>query len=140
MSSHAEPRCTVAIGVALLAAIDGGCSYTPTAPAPFALQTTQVLTGSVYPDGTTTMWLTTRESGTLSITLTSTEPGPVALGLALGILAGGHCEQREHVNARPDSVPQIAASTETGTYCVEVSDLGSVTQSGVKYSLQVLLQ
>ena len=121
----------------VLLVLSSACSYTPTLPSPFTSPTTQVLDGTVYPTGTTTMWLTTTVAGTLRVTLTSAEPGPVTLGLGLGALSGGRCETQMRVDAQPGPTPQITTAADAGTYCVEVSDLGSVTESGVNYSISV---
>jgi len=82
------------------------------------------------------MWVTTTQAGTLSVALTSAQPA-VTLGLSLGVLGGGHCEQLQRADAQPGSGPQIATAAEAGTYCVEVSDLGSAPLSGVAYSISV---
>jgi hypothetical protein len=82
------------------------------------------------------MWLTTTQVGMLVVNLTRAQP-VVTLGLSLGVLTGGHCQQLQRVDVQPGSTPQIVAAAEAGMYCVEVSDLGSVPLSGVTYSVSV---
>jgi len=125
-----------AIIITVLAIVCAACSYTPTQPSPFTSPTTQTLSGTVYPSGTTTTWLSVTHAGTLSAALVSAEPATV-LGMSLGMLSGGHCDPLQRTDAHPGSGPQIVMATEAGMYCLEVSDLGSAPLSGVTYSVSV---
>jgi hypothetical protein len=82
------------------------------------------------------MWVTTTQAGTLSVALTSAQPA-MALGLGIGTLSGGHCEQLQHADVQPGPVPQVVTAAEAGTYCIDVADLGSAPLSGVEYSVSV---
>jgi hypothetical protein len=96
--------------------------------------------GDRYPSGTTTLWLADIQSGTIEIDLVNTDPGPAVVGLGFGVLSGGSCTRQVYVEALPSGSPQIASKIQGGTYCIDVSDLGSVGLSGVTFSIQVSLR
>lgn len=125
-----------------LTTLSVACSYTPTTSSPFTSPATQVLTGTVYPTGRTTLWLTTTQAGTLSVSLTDAEPPAITLGLALGVLKPHEkkCDLITQARVQPGSKPQITAQAGAGTYCVEVSDTGVVALSGAPFSVTVSLQ
>jgi hypothetical protein len=128
------------VGLLFAGAIAAGCSYTPTLPSPLSAAGSQVLEGSVYPGGTTRVWVTTVAAGTLMLDLTTVNPGGLTVGLGLGTLEDGACDGLAHVNAVPGNTPQITAPIPQGTYCVDVSDAGGVGLSGVTFSITAHLQ
>jgi hypothetical protein len=120
-----------------------GCSYTPTAPSDLPSNGSQVLRGTVYPDGTTTVWASSPHGGTLSVTVSEENPAGVPVGVAVGgpVGAAGHCETGDPVDMDAGSAPQDVPAPAEGLYCINVSDTGSVrSQSGVAFSLTVKLR
>ena len=128
---------SVGLLVGLLVGSLSGCAYTPTSPSPFSSATSQVLKGTVYPGGITTLWLVAGRSGTFSLNLASVDPGGMTLRIGFGVLRAGHCEQRLHVDAPVSAITQLSSQVDAGTYCVEVSDLGTVGLSGAPFLLHV---
>jgi hypothetical protein len=100
---------------------------------PLTPASTHVLQGRVYPGGTTRLWITTPQPGRVSLALTSVDDS-IAVGLALGERVEGVC-RGEPVSVRASSTPQITASVNAGTFCVDVSDVGGVPSSGVAFSI-----
>ena len=120
-----------------------GCSYTPTPPSPLPSSGMQVLQGTVYPDGTTTVWAESPREGTFSLTVSEEKPAGVPIGVAIGgpVGAAGHCETGDPIDMAAGSAAQEAAVPGAGLYSINVSDTGSVkTRSGVSFSLTVRLR
>jgi hypothetical protein len=116
------------------------CSYTPTPPSALPSSGSLVLQGTVYPDGTTTVWAESPHEGTLSVAVSEQKPAGIPIGVAVGGPTGssGHCETRDPVDMEAGSAPQEVPATAEGLYCINVSDTGSVkTRSGVSFSLTV---
>ena len=124
------------VSILVAATLSGACAVTPTEPSPLTAPGTRVLVGTVYPDGATTMWVTT-QAGTLTVTLTDPKPTAIALGLGLGVRNLEHCDLTAQANTQGSSTPQITTPVAAGTYCVEVSDMGVVSSSGAPFSVSV---
>lgn len=80
-----------------------------------------------------------RSNGQLTVTLTSTVPGNVAVGLGIGTPAAGGCVliPQASVTTQAGSVPQLeSVSAPAGTYCVVVGDPGNLT-APVTYAVRV---
>jgi hypothetical protein len=123
-----------------IAGLFTACAYTPTPPSPFSSATSQVLKGTVYPGGTTTLWLVATRPGTFSLRLANVDPDGLTLGIGFGLLSAGGCEQRLYVRAQTSGASQLSSQVDAGTYCVDVSDLGSVGLSGAQFSIEVQFQ
>ena len=76
---------------------------------------------------------TASASGTVSITLTTTDPPSTLVGLGIGIPGNnsGTCDLTKTVQTRPGAAAQLTASVESGTYCGGVFDVGGVGTRGV---------
>jgi hypothetical protein len=118
--------------------ITSGCGSNLTPLSPLTPAATQVLQGRVYPDGTTRLWVTAPQPGTVTLDLTSVD-GSIALGLAFGVLVDGACGA-ERVAVRAGTIPQITETVNAGTFCVDVSDIGGVPLSGVAFSIDAHFQ
>jgi hypothetical protein len=126
-----------------LSALFIGCSYDPAPPSPLPSSGSQVLRGTVYPGGTTTVWVQPQREGTLSLSLTEESPAGVPLSVAFGGPTGaeGKCETDHPVNMDTTSAPQPALAETAGLFCIDVSDIGFVkSNSGVSFGLTVKLQ
>jgi hypothetical protein len=98
---------------------------------------TDLLQGTVYPGGTTRLWLTTTNAGTLTVALVSIDPATVPVRLALGDRSGNSCEERARAEVQQGSLPQLVVPVTAGSYCVDVADLGTVGLSGADFSISV---
>ena len=90
---------------------------------------------------------TTTQSGTVSLTLTSTVetfPGGVlqsnvVIGIGIGTLSGGTCSvpSGQSGTATPSSTAVLSGTLPAGSYCLQVSDV--ITQLGpVQYTIQLM--
>ena len=102
-----------------------GSDSTPTTPSNTSTTVTENWSSVVAPGGASTRSFTVTSAGTIVVTLTA---GPtVGLGVGLPRTSGGGCRLGVSVNASPDSAPQISAQADAGQYCVQVYDLGTLT-------------
>jgi hypothetical protein len=126
-----------AIAAALaIAAI--ACANDTTSPSSTTTETTTVtqselFTGSLSPRESSFYSFTTTTAGTVAITLASvtvSRPGPptdVQMELGIGQPAGTGCALTSSLNASAGLVAQLTSPVETGIYCVNVSDPGTLT-------------
>jgi hypothetical protein len=66
-------------------------------------------------------------SGTINVTLTAAGAAALGLGVGLPRTTGGGCRLGVTVNASAGTTPQISTNADAGQYCVEVYDLGTIT-------------
>jgi hypothetical protein len=113
-----------AIGAAIMLAGCGSDS-TPTTPSNTSKTVTENWSSVVAPGGASTRSFTVTSAGMVVVTLTA---GPtVGLGVGLPRTNGGGCRLGVSVNASPDTTPQISTQADAGQYCVQVYDLGTLT-------------
>ncbi len=125
--------------VALLAPLIA-CSYTPTPPSNLPPTGPQVVRGTVYPGGTTTVWVQSAQQGTFNIQMTEEKPAGVPLSVAFGGPTGAEakCETEGPANMVAGGTPRREEIATGGMYCLDVSDTGSVTQkNGVDFTFTV---
>src|SRR5579871_1579690 len=93
-----------------LAALFIGCSYDPAPPSPLPSSGSQVLHGTVYPGGTTTVWVQAPREGTFSLSLTDENPSGVPLAISFGGPTGaeGKCETENPIRMDTTSAAQPA--------------------------------
>ena len=114
----------VAIGTALMLAGCGSDS-TPTTPSNTSTTVTENWASVIAPGGASTRSFTVTSAGTIDVTLTA---GPtVGLGVGLPRTSGGGCRLGVSVNASPGTAPQISSQADAGQYCVQVYDLGTLS-------------
>ena len=102
-----------------------GSDNTPTTPSTPSGPMTENWSSVVAPGGASTRTFTLNSAGTIVVTLTA---GPtVGLGVGLPRTNGGGCRLGLSVNASPGTTPQINAQADAGQYCVQVYDLGTLT-------------
>ena len=110
----------------------GGCEDTPTSPTDASALPpyTVVFESTITPLGTASRTFTASGPGTVTATLTSTTPSGIAMTIGMGIptsTAGG-CSLNRSVTAQPGVGPELQVDVESGSYCVQVIELGQVTQ------------
>jgi hypothetical protein len=119
-----QARVVIALSATILIAGCGSDS-TPTTPSNTSKTVTENWSSVVAPGGASTRTFTVTSAGTIVVTLTA---GPtVGLGVGLPRTNGGGCRLGVAVNASPDTTPQISTQADAGQYCVQVYDLGTLT-------------
>jgi len=123
----------VAVGAAIMFAGCGSDS-TPTTPSNTSTTVKENWSSVVAPGGASTRSFTVNSAGTIVVTLTG---GPtVGLGVGLPRTSGGGCRLGVSVNASPATTPQISTQADAGQYCVQVYDLGTLTDP-IGFSLTI---
>jgi hypothetical protein len=124
---------TVGISSAMMLA-GCGSDKTPTTPSTPSGPMTENWSSVVAPGGASTRTFTLNSAGTIVVTLTA---GPtVGLGVGLPRTNGGGCRLGVSVNAAPGTTPQINTQADAGQYCVQVYDLGTLTDP-VGFALKI---
>ena len=110
---------------ALIAAACGG-GKTPTTPSSTSGGKSETWSSTVAPGGQSSKSFTVNADGTITVTLTA---AVTTLGLGIGLprTTGGGCRLSVAVNAVPGATPQVSTNAEAGQYCVQVYDLGTLT-------------
>jgi hypothetical protein len=103
-----------------------GSNSTPTTPSTTATSTSETWSSTVAPGGQSSRSFTVNAAGTISVTLTAAGD-TLGLGVGLPRVTGGGCRLGVTVNASAGSTPQISTSADAGQYCVQVYDLGTLT-------------
>ena len=127
----------------LVAAVTGammvsGCgdnNSTPTTPSSTSGPVTESWSSAVAPGGASTRSFKVTSAGTLSVTLTGAG-ATLGLGVGLPRTTGGGCRLGVAVIASAGSSPQISTQADAGQYCVQVYDLGTLTDP-VGFSLKI---
>ena len=123
-SDYRLPASVIALSVAMTLA-GCGSDNTPTTPSTTSGPMTENWSSVLAPGGASTRTFTLNSAGTIVVTLTA---GPtVGLGVGLPRTNGGGCRLGVSVNASPGTTPQINSQADAGQYCVQVYDLGTLT-------------
>ena len=111
-------------------------SSSSTTPSPSI--TTQTFSGTVGVRGLDTNVFTVVQTGEVDVTLTSTTPGSITMGVGLGTGGASSCTLLPggSVNTQAGSSPQLTGELTPGPLCVQVYDLGTDT-APVAYTLTV---
>ena len=104
----------------------GNKSSTPTAPSTTAKAAPETWSGVVAPGGASSHSFTVNAAGTINVTMTGVG-ATVGLGVGLPKVTGGGCRLGVAVNADAGTTPQITTQADAGQYCVQVFDLGTLT-------------
>lgn len=82
----------------------------------------------VNPGGAASREFTLTSGGNVAVTLTTTSPVGVVLGLGIGIpRANGSCALSSAVHTTAGGAAQISMTAEAATYCAKVYDPGTLT-------------
>jgi hypothetical protein len=121
------PRIAVLI---VLTALSAGCKTTIFSPTPVADPATLLkeFSSQLLPGGTASRDFDLTSAGPIGITLKSTTPDGVVIGLGIGIpRANGSCALSSAVETAAGTTAQITLAADTGSYCARVYDLGTLT-------------
>jgi len=124
----------LACALALAAAACGGGDDSATAPStPAPTAGTDTFTGQMAPGGSAMHQFVASANGTVTITLTTTDPASTLVGLGIGIPGNnfGTCDLTKTVQTRPGAAAQLSASVEAGDYCAGTFDIGGLGTRGV---------
>ncbi len=129
-------RWFAAFGLALMSAACGD-PVAPSAPTPVAPTITESFTGTLTVLGSNMHPFTVSQIGGLKVTLTSLTPS-ATVQLAVGTVSGAVCAPAEVISAQAAEAPQFSGTaTITGTFCVSVTDTGTLTEPAV-YAITVV--
>ena len=122
-----------------------GCSSsTPAAPSTTSTSTgPSFFTGSLAPRGSSFYSFTLTQAGTVSLTLTSLTFGPqntvpaTIVGLGFGTPVGTDCGLTTSLKTGAGLVAQINTAGGTGTFCVDIFDVGNL-HSPVDFVIRIV--
>jgi hypothetical protein len=123
----------IALIFLVLTLLDVGCSdSSPAAPSTTSTSTSgpTFFTGTLAPQGSSFYSLTLTQAGTVSLTLASLTFGPrnpapaTIVGLGFGTPVGTDCSLTASTNTGAGLVAQINSASGTGTFCVDIFDVG----------------
>ena len=114
------------VALAALTAACGGNSSTPASPTPTTGAMSENWSSVLAPGGASSRSFTVNAAGTITVTMTSAG-ATVGLGVGLPRVTGGGCRLGVAVNASGSTSPQITTQADAGQYCVQVFDLGTLT-------------
>jgi hypothetical protein len=128
---------SVSLWLVIAALLVAGCGDNTTSTTPSNTSTTMSETWSstVAPGGQSSRSFTVNSSGTISVTLTAAG-ATFGLGVGLPRVTGGGCRLGVSVNTAAGSTPQISTAADAGQYCVQVYDLGTLTDP-VGFALKI---
>jgi hypothetical protein len=127
-----------ALALAGAACSNSDSSTADTAPsAPTA--GTVTFSGTMAPGGTAIRQFDASASGTVSVTLTTTDPASTLVGLGIGIPGAniGACDMTKTIQTRAGSTAQLTAAVDAGSFCAGAFDVGTVGSAGVVLTFTV---
>jgi hypothetical protein len=101
----------------------------PTSPSSTNTSTTDTFNGALAPNGSLVFTFSVATAGSVAVTLTEVSPATTApLGLGVGPSSNGNCTIANSTSgATAGESSQLSATENPGSYCVKVSDAGSLT-------------
>jgi hypothetical protein len=124
----------VAVLAAVLVAGCGG-NNTATAPSTTSGSMSETWSSVVAPGGQSSRSFIVNTSGTINVTMTAAG-ATLGLGIGLPRVTGGGCRLGASVNTAGSSTPQLSTAADAGQYCVQVYDLGTLTDP-VGFALKI---
>jgi hypothetical protein len=104
----------------------GDDTPTATAPSMTTKPAPENWSSVLAPGGTSSRSFTVTAAGTINVTMTNAG-ATVGLGVGLPRVSGGGCRLGVSVSTGGASTPQITTQADAGQYCVQVFDLGTLT-------------
>ena len=98
---------------------------------PTTSTTTDTFNGALVPNGSLVFTFSVATAGSVAVTLTAISPAtPGPLGLGVGPSSNGSCTiTNSNSGATAGTSSQLSTTESPGTYCVKVSDAGTLTTS-----------
>ena len=129
-------RTRVALACVVLAvAACGDQTRSATAPSTPAKPSGDTWSSVLAPGGASSRSFTSTAAGTIGVTLVSAE-ATVGVGVGLPRLTAGGCRLGVAVSTGGGSTPQISVAADAGQYCVQVYDLGTLTDP-IPFTLKI---
>lgn len=120
---------TRTIALLVIAVTIAGCKTTMTSPTATA-DTAKLLSefsSQVIPGGSASREFEVTTAGPIGVTLKSTTPAGVAVGVGVGIpRANGSCALSAAIETVAGTTAQLTIVAATGAYCARVYDLGTL--------------
>ena len=113
----------------------GGAKSTPTSPSTTTTPMSESWSSALAPGGTSSRSFTVNAAGTISVTMTSAG-ATVGLGVGVPRVTGGGCRLGVAVNTSGSASPQITTQADAGQYCVQVFDLGTLTDQ-ISFAMKI---
>ena len=135
VAARGSRTCLVLTCLALAAAACGSNTGSGTVPSTPITIPDEIFSSVLAPRGTSSRSFTSRVAGTISVTLTDAG-ATIGVGVGLPRVTGGGCRLGVAVSANGGSTPQISVPADEGQYCVQVFDLGTLTEP-VPFTLKV---
>jgi hypothetical protein len=121
--------------VSLVWVLGTGCSSNSTTSPTPATTGTETFNGYLSAGTQVSRAVTLTQSSTLSATLNSTSPSGVQVGLGLGLLDGSDCALTQAITAGAGA--SVSATTDAGTYCVDLYDIGQVGKAPLSFTVTI---
>ncbi len=121
--------------IATMSVACGNGTSTPTAPSTTTKTGPESWSTTLAPGGTSSRSFTVTAAGTINVTLESAG-STVGLGVGLPRVTGGGCRLGVSVTTGGGSAPQITTQADAGQYCVQVFDLGTLTDP-ISFTLKI---
>lgn len=127
------------VPVTLLLCAMAGCSDTVTSPTAVTADVEGTFTSQLVPGGAASRAFIVASRGAVSLTLSSTTPAGIIIGLGVGIpqANGAGCTLNTSVETAAGATAQVTVNAESGTYCAKVYDVGNLTTSPVPFTLLI---
>ena len=123
------------VPVAVLIAC-AGCGSNPTSPTLSTAPVTETFSSILSAGGATARTFTLTFRGPISATLTSVDPA-VAVGVGIGIAGGTpSCSLTKSAVLAPGATLLLSDLADSGSYCAEIYDPGTVTNH-VSFSMTI---
>ncbi len=128
------PTIAVRFAAVLLVLAAAGCESDSTATTTSPTTTTPTVTTETFVSaiavrGSAARTFITSSSGAVKVTLSTLGNGSRTVGLGIGVPATSvPCSLAQSVEAGPGSAPQIVTSADAGVYCVQLFDVGRLTE------------
>jgi hypothetical protein len=126
-----------------LVSVAAACSNSAATPSPSTTgPTSELFSGSLSAQGSSFYSFNATQAGTVTLLLASVTSigratSPVILGLAFGIPMGTGCTHDQSLETPATLVPQISIGTTSGVHCVDVYDVGNLTNP-VSFTVRIV--
>jgi hypothetical protein len=136
---------SAALAFLALTCLGAGCSSSaPAAPSTTSTATAPpFFTGTLAPKSSSFYSFTLTQAGTVSLTLASLSFGPqnpapaTIVGLGFGTPVGTDCSLTTSLQTGAGLVAQINTGASTGTFCVDIFDVGNLS-SAVDFVIRIV--
>ena len=138
-------RALAALLAATLGAVGCGSSSSTTSPTSTTTTTTSPVTETMntalVPGGGSFRVFTASQAGPVSVTLTSTTPAGMEVGIGIGVpgSASSGCLTAITTTGRASETAQLTANMDAGVFCAGIYDLGTVASVGqIGFTLRIV--